>query len=118
MKISKFKKKSLSDRLVEYVLTRTIDQLAILTVEKIALHLQVNRCHLSRTFKSEKFFTIEEFVFKIKIIRTASMLKEEPNKTIKEISSRIGFSRCDYFIRIFKQYFGTTPAKYRDLVSQ
>jgi AraC-like DNA-binding protein len=36
--------------------------------------------------------------------------------TIKEIARKLGFSRCDYFIRIFKRYFGTTPAKYRDLI--
>jgi YesN/AraC family two-component response regulator len=117
MNVKKVKKKSLSDRVVEYVLSRDIDQLAVLTVEKIAFHLQINRSHMSRTFKAERCFTIEEFLFKIKIIRSASMLKEEPQKTIKEVSHRIGFSRCDYFIRIFKQYFGTTPARYRDLIS-
>jgi AraC-like DNA-binding protein len=70
---------------------------------------------MSRSFTAEKNFTIEEFIFKIKIIRAASMLKEDPKITIKEVARRIGFCRCDYFIRIFKRYFGTTPARYREL---
>jgi len=107
---------SISDRVVEYVLSRKINELGTLTVENIAANLKINRSHLSRTFKNEKNFTIEEFVFKIKIIRAASMLKDDVEMTIKEIARKLGFSRCDYFIRIFKRYFGTTPAKYRDLI--
>ncbi len=107
---------SISDRVVEYVLSRKIPELGSLTVENIAINLKVNRSHLSRTFKIEKKFTIEEFVFKIKIIRAASMLGENTDMTIKEIAKELGFCRCDYFIRIFKRYFGTTPARYRDLL--
>jgi two-component system response regulator YesN len=107
---------TVSDRVVEYVLTRKVDELATLTVESIASNLKINRSHLSRTFKMEKKFTIEEFVFKIKIIRAASILKENNQMTIKEIARMLGFSRCDYFIRIFRLYFGTTPAKYRELI--
>lgn len=110
------KDKDLSNRVIEYVLGRKTDELAVLTVENIALHLNINRSHLSRTFKAEKNFTLEEFVFKMKIIRAASMLKDDLSLTIKEISAKMGFCRCDYFIRIFKRYFGTTPAKYRSLI--
>lgn len=107
---------SVSDRVVEYVLSRKVSELGILTVENVAANLKLNRSHLSRTFKHEKNFTIEEFIFKIKIIRAASMLKDNAGLTIKEIARILGFSRCDYFIRIFKLYFGTTPARYRDLI--
>jgi len=113
---TKAKGQSLSDRVVEYVLTRTVEELAALTVEGVAFNLNINRSHMSRTFKAEKNFTIEEFVFKIKIIRSATMLKENADLTIKEIAKRMGFCRCDYFIRIFKRYFGITPARYRELI--
>jgi len=111
------KDKGLSDRVIEFVLSRKAEQLAVLTVENIAANLNINRSHLSRTFKAEKNFTIEEFLFKMKIISSASMLKDDPHVTIKEISARMGFCRCDYFIRIFKSYFGTTPARYRALIN-
>ena len=105
---------NISDRVVEYVLTRQVDTLGSLTVENIATSLNLNRSHLSRTFKTEKKFTIEEFIFKIKILRAASLLQARSDLTIKEIAKKLGFCRCDYFIRIFKRYFGTTPARYRD----
>lgn len=111
----KMKDNSLSDRVVVYVLSRKIEELATLSVESVAGSLSINRSHLSRTFKAEKNFTLEEFIFKIKIIRSAKMLTDQPDMTIKEIASKMGFCRCDYFIHIFKRYFGTTPAKYRDL---
>jgi two-component system response regulator YesN len=116
MKVKKSKTTSLSDRVVGHVLTRKTEELAVLTVEGTAKHLGVNRSHLSRTFRSEKDFTIEEFIFKIKIIRAAALIKERPDLTIKKVAKCIGFCRCDYFIRVFKRYFGTTPAKYRALV--
>jgi len=112
------KNNSVSDRVVEYVLTRSLEELAVLTVEQISTHLNVNRSHLSRSFKNEKSFTIEEFIFKIKIIRSSDLLKDGDGLTIKDIARKMGFCRCDYFIRIFKLYFGTTPAKYRELMRQ
>lgn len=117
MKKKKESQPRLSVKVVEYVLTRNTDQLATLTVESIATYLKVNRSHLSRCFKAEKKFTIEEFIFKIKIIHASSILKENHTITVKDVAQRLGFCRCDYFISIFKRYFGTTPAKYRDLVS-
>lgn len=108
----------LSNRVVEYVLTRKLDELAVLTVESSANHLNINRSHLSRTFKNEKGFTIEEFIFKIKIGWAATLLRENDKLTVKEIAKKMGFCRCDYFIRIFKLYFGTTPAKYRELIKK
>jgi two-component system response regulator YesN len=112
------KHSNISDKVVEYVLSRNNAELPMLTVENIAKKFTLNRSHLSRTFKNEKHCTIEEFVFKIKIIRAATLLKERKDLTIKNISTLIGFSRPDYFIRIFKRYFGTTPAKYRELLRQ
>lgn len=112
------KSTTIADRVVEHVLTRSLEELSVLSVEKIAHHLELNRSHLSRTFKNDKNFTIEEFIFKIKIIRSAALLMEHDDLTIKEISRKMGFCRCDYFIRIFRLYFGTTPAKYRELVNQ
>ncbi|MGE5342612.1 MAG: helix-turn-helix transcriptional regulator [Candidatus Omnitrophota bacterium] len=112
----KAKENTLSDRVVEFVLSRVDEELATLSVEHIAFRLGLHRSHLSRSFRAEKDFTIEEFIFKIKISRAAGILEEYPDITIKDIAQKIGFCRCDYFIRIFKRYFGTTPSRYRDIV--
>ncbi len=112
------KNRSISERVVEFILTRTLDELSVLTVVSVAAALELNRSHMSRSFKNEKALTIEEYLFKIKIVRAAALLIEEDKTSIKQVSARMGFSRCDYFIRVFKEYFGTTPGKYRDFVLQ
>ncbi|MCP4213010.1 MAG: AraC family transcriptional regulator, partial [bacterium] len=58
----------LSDRVIDYVLSRKVIELSVLTVDNIAVTLKVNRSHLSRAFRQDKNFTIEEYIFKIKII--------------------------------------------------
>ncbi len=110
------KRTTVADRVIEYVLTRQLRDFANLTVDLVASSLKVNRSHLSRTFTREKGFTIEEYVFRIKLLRAASVLVENNGYSIKKVSKMMGFARSDYFIRVFKSYFGTTPAKYRALV--
>lgn len=39
-------------------------------------------------------------------------------KSINEISERLGFKSCQYFVRFFKKETGLTPARYRKLVSE
>ena len=43
---------------------------------------------------------------------------EKSLKEAKEIEEKMGYNRHDYFIKIFKCYYGTTPGKYRDLVKE
>lgn len=108
--------KSTSERAIEYILTRSLDDLAVLTVEEIATNLNINRTSMARSIKNEKGFTIEEFITKIKIFRSAVLLKDSETLSIKEVARKMGFCRVDYFIQIFKVYFGTTPLKYRQFM--
>jgi len=112
------KERNIPERAVEYVLTRDIDELAATTVDNIAQTLGIHRSHLSRAFKERKSFTIEDFLFKVKLMRAAYLLEDNSDITIKEVSNRMGFCRCDYFIQVFRSFFGTTPAKYRELVAR
>jgi AraC-like DNA-binding protein len=108
-------KKSQSDRVVEYVLTRNIDELETLSVNTIAEKLDLKRNNLWRCFKSEKKLTLQEYIFRIKIVHASSLLIEREELTVKEVGMKIGFYSYNYFIHIFKQYFGTTPGRYREL---
>jgi AraC-like DNA-binding protein len=46
--------------------------------------------------------------------RAAFLLKTFEDITVKEVSRRIGFCTCDYFIRKFKQYYGVAPGRYKE----
>lgn len=108
------KKGTLSDRVIEYILHSSLEELREVTVYRLAQIFRVNRCYLARRFKGDKDFTLCEFLVREKLFRAAAILKESDRVTINELSELIGFSNANYFIRIFKEYFGTSPGRYRE----
>jgi AraC-like DNA-binding protein len=102
------------NRVVEHVMSVTDEQFVDLSVAGLACSLQIDRFKLSRQFKSQSDMTLEEFLFKEKMARAAFLLKTFDDITVKEVSRRIGFCTCDYFIRKFKQHYGVAPGKYKE----
>jgi two-component system response regulator YesN len=100
---------------VAYILTRELDQLENLSVLSISRDLNINRNTLWRSFKIEKKMTVEEYIFRIKITYSAFLLENREDLNVKSIGEIIGYYDYNYFISIFKQYFGTSPGKYRKL---
>jgi AraC-like DNA-binding protein len=101
------------NRVLEHVMSVTDEQFANLSVAGLACSLQIDRFKLSRQFKSQSAMTLEEFLFKEKMARAAFLLKTFEDITVKEVSRRIGFCTCDYFIRKFKQYYGVAPGMFK-----
>lgn len=60
-------------------------------------------------------YDIGSFLFREKMNRAAQLLRAHLRMTVKEVSRRVGFSCCNYFIRRFKGYFGVGPGEYRTL---
>lgn len=112
------KKNNLSDRVVEFVLNCSIDEFQNLTVTKIAAAFHVNRCYLSRRFKHDKDFTLCEFLIREKLSRSVGLLREKHDMTITELTTKMGFSNPNYFIQIFKSYYGAPPGKYREYINK
>ena len=112
------RKPSISDRVVEFVLNCSDDEFQVLTVSWLARHFKVNRCYLSRRFKSDKDFTLCEFLVREKLFRSIGILKEDSEVTIRELSEKMGFANANYFIRIFKRHFGTSPGRYRECIGR
>ncbi len=112
------KSDKLSDRVVEFVLNCSLDDFQNLTVTKIATTFHVNRCYLSRKFKSDKEFTLCEFLMREKLSRAILLLRGNQNISIQDLSAKMGFSNSNYFIQIFKNFYGAPPGRYRDFVSK
>jgi two-component system response regulator YesN len=102
-----------AERVIEYVLKCRDEELAGLTVERIAQTFKVSESYLTRRFKIEKNFTPGKFLFKERMFRAANILQKNRDLTIKSLAEQMGFLDYDYFIRIFKNYYGITPARYR-----
>jgi len=111
--IIQMKGNDLSERVVEFILTRTNEELGELTVEKITGLLNVSRSHLYQRFKMEKKLTPGKYLLMMKILRSASLLAGNTRSPIEKIANKMGFSSADYFKKVFRAYFGTTPGRYR-----
>ena len=106
-------KQKISDRVTEFILTRETNDLAMLKVSNIAATFGVNPSYLSRIFKGDKDITLNEFITGEKMFRSIGLLKNEKQITMDDIARIVGFSRADYFITLFKNYYGIHPKRFK-----
>lgn len=78
----------------------------------ISTRFYVDKCHLSRIFKSVTGFTVNEYI-NIQRIRQAQKLLEETTYSVTEIAIMVGYENTTYFSRIFRKYIESTPLQYR-----
>jgi AraC-like DNA-binding protein len=108
----------LSQQVVEYILTRDIEELATLSTEKIAKTLHRNRAYLHRKFKSDQKISIHQFILREKMHRTVFVLEKNKEISIAELSRRLGFLSVERFVREFIKYLAVDPLRYRELKSR
>lgn len=66
---------------------------------------------LSRTFKQVMGEGYTEYVKKKKLNRAIQLMDED--YSMKDIAQKLGYSSTQYFIKIFKEVYGTTPYQYK-----
>ena len=110
------KEDNLSDQVVEFLLSREVDEMANLTVKNIAKNFDVNPSFLSRKFLEEKKIHLGEHIMQMKIYRSALLLimTDSQELTVSKLAKLMGFCNSSYFIDSFKKYFGIGPGKYRE----
>lgn len=79
---------------------------------KMAEYCHVSSAYLSRLFTKEVGESYSSFVTRLKIEWSKELL-ENTDMTVTEISEKLGFNDPGYFIKIFKNNAGVTPAFYR-----
>lgn len=79
---------------------------------KMAEYCHVSSAYLSRLFTKEIGESYSSFVTRLKIGWSKELL-ENTDMTVTEISEKLGFNEPGYFIKIFKNSTGVTPAFYR-----
>jgi two-component system response regulator YesN len=109
------KKRKLSDRTAEFIVLLNDEELAILKVDTLAINLGVNPSYLSRKFKSDKGMSLNEFITGEKMHRSAIQLSKNKKVPVVSLAKKTGFARSDYFVTLFKKYFGIHPKKYGQL---
>lgn len=54
----------------------------------------------------------KEFLNRYRITQATRILKEDPDILINDLAATVGFNSANSFIRVFRQYTGTTPGRY------
>lgn len=109
------RKKKNSERVVEFILTRKIEDLKDLTVGKVAKSIGVNRFYLSLKFIIDQKITLPKFILREKMHEAYFILEENKKRSVDELSEELGFSKVEDFNIEFEKYFAIAPKKYRDL---
>ena len=110
----KTKSELLCNRAIEYVLTRKDEDFGDLTVSAVARALEVSQSYLARTFRRERDCSIKEYLLREKMLRSALLLINKPQLTVRRLAEIMGFQDINYFNRVFKSNFGISPGRYRE----
>ncbi len=98
---------------------RYIEQhyLQSLALDSLAKLFLVTKEHLCRTFRQKYGMTILDFITKCRMEQAKNLLGQD-DLPIKDIPVLCGYADLPYFYRVFKQYFGMTPAQVRQSLFQ
>lgn len=83
-------------------------------LKDVAALCNMSISQFSRIFKKETNKTLKEYII-LKKIEKAKFLIENSNKSLSEISDKLGLEDSSYFTKVFKKYEGITPKQYRDM---
>jgi DNA-binding response OmpR family regulator/signal transduction histidine kinase len=82
-------------------------------VNKLSKQMNISTTQLYRKLKTLTGYSPVEFVRILKLQKACELLNQRKN-TIKEVCYLVGFNNLSYFVKCFREFFGVTPAVYRD----
>jgi AraC-like DNA-binding protein len=82
-----------------------------ITVNDIALHVNLSRSRLYRVFMQQIFISPQQYLTEVRI-REATRMLQQRSGSIKEIAIAVGIDDPAYFSILFKQVTGKSPKNY------
>lgn len=95
---------------LHYVTTHLDQRIGL---EEVAEYLHLNASYFSRLFKKETGKTFIEYVTRTKMERAKELLDQTAHP-VSKICELLGYDNQSYFIKLFRSYYGMTPADYRN----
>jgi len=83
-----------------------------LRLENMSRDLHLSSHHLSHLFKNCTGSSISDYLT-AKRMQQALLLLMSGDYSVARISEEVGINNCSHFIKLFKNYFGSTPHQYR-----
>lgn len=87
--------------------------LAMVSLQSIADHVSFHPVYVSKLFRKLCGSSISDYLLKLKMEHALSYLRDTQDK-VYAISEKLGYSNSQYFIKVFKEYYGMTPQEYRE----
>lgn len=88
-----------------------------LSLNMVSTEIGYNLSYISREFKKIKGINFIDYLIEYRIKRAKELLLNS-NEKISDISTMVGYTNANSFMRIFKQYMGVTPTVYRNNKSE
>ena len=82
-------------------------------VPAFSREIALGRTKLFTKLKGITGQTPNEFIQNVRLKKAASMLSNNPEYNISDITYMLGFSSPKYFAKCFKEQFGVSPSAYR-----
>ncbi|WP_192575395.1 AraC family transcriptional regulator [Butyrivibrio fibrisolvens] len=96
-------------RVLEYISLHLGDHISN---ENLSANANMSISHLAKVFKKETGVTMTEYIALLRCKKAANLLKKT-NLPIQEISSYVGYSDNNYFVKVFRKNYGMTPTEFR-----
>lgn len=84
-----------------------------LSVPDLATIVGLSRAHFSRCFAESEGVPPAEYVLQQRLLRAAKLLTRADFLPVKEVSVMCGFEDANYFAKVFRKTYGTTPTEFR-----
>lgn len=98
------------ENIATYIQEHYMDKL---TLNKIAVTLNLSKSYVSHLFKDMTGFTVMEYVMGYRLTQAKYLLEMEPEKAIKDVAYESGFESASHFSRYFRSKVGVTAKDYR-----
>ena len=85
------------------------------SVENLSKSASMSPFHFNRVFKKIVGESVHAYIRRVRLEHCANALLFNPNSTINEVFSEVGFVSNSSFTHAFKEYFGSTPSKWREI---
>ncbi|HEX5057396.1 MAG TPA: AraC family transcriptional regulator [Gammaproteobacteria bacterium] len=86
-----------------------------LSLEKTISTLGISRTKINEILKSELGYTFTGCLNKLRLTEAARLLSENDNANVAEIAYSVGYNNLTYFIRLFKNEYGSTPKAFKGI---
>lgn len=83
-------------------------------LEMVAKELNISKDYIGKLFKHKTGHNFHNYVTKVKMEHAKNLIRTGAYKNY-EVSERLGYSKPDYFARLFKDYTGYTPIEFRKM---